>query len=93
MIQNSLNYHVAHLWKIGINFQMFLNNYRYFLLNYILALQHKDLSNYLLLLFISLIQSTNGAQYLNITYSLFQSACLAAAAPAQTTGTLPLPSI
>ena len=42
MIQNLLSYHVAHLCKIGIKFQKFLNSYCYITLSYTLALQDQD---------------------------------------------------
>ena len=52
------------------NFQFFLNNYHSILLDYTSALQHQDLSYYLLLryLFQLVIQTVNGTEFLNITF-------------------------
>ena len=37
---------LIHLCDVDINFQLFMNNYHYVLLNYTLALQYRDLLHY-----------------------------------------------
>ena len=92
MIQNLLRYHLAHLCNIVINFKMFWNNYQYILSNYILAILYQiSLALYIYILFISVLQLINGAQFLNITSLFLSSTCLAASsAPASGIVILPL---
>ena len=47
MIQSLLHYHLVHLCSTGINLQMFLNNCRYIISSYTLALLYQDLGHYL----------------------------------------------
>ena len=71
MIQNFLYYHLIHLYNIAINFLMFLNNYHYIQLDYTFALQHLYLLQFIWVLFISLTQSVNGAQFLIVLLYFF----------------------
>ena len=72
-------YFNVHFCNIATNIPKVLNNYRYIQLNYALALQHPYILLYLFkVLFISLMQSVNGEQFLNIT-ALFLSSNLLAA--------------
>ena len=81
MIQNLLSYHLAKLCNIAINVQMLLNNYIKLYIEITISIS-SALS--ISVLFISLLQSINGAQFSSITPLLFSSACLAAAlSPAQ----------
>ena len=68
---------MTHLFNISIDIQMSLNNFHYIPLNYKLAT-----SRYFVLstglLFILLMQSVSGVQFLHIHCSLLLSACLAA---------------
>ena len=68
MIKSLLYYHLDHPRNIVTNLLMYSNNSRYIQLNYISALQHLNLLDYLFeyCLFL-LMQSVNGAQFLNIT--------------------------
>ena len=80
MIQNLLSYHLAHLCNIAINVQIFLNNYHYiFIKLYIGITISKSLALFISVLFISLLQSITGAQFLSITILSISSACLVAA--------------
>ena len=60
---------MTHLYSIAINFQIYLNNYRYILLKL-----HTGISTPLSLalstcvLFISLMQSVNEEQFLNVAF-------------------------
>ena len=64
------------------------------LFNYTLALQHPGISHYLFVSYLFVMQSLNGAQFLNIACLLFLPLCLAAlVALAQTTVMIPLLSI
>ena len=93
-MQNLLSYHLAHLYNIAVKFQMFFNNYHYILLNNTLVLLSISLALSISVLFISLLQLTNGAQFLNIAPLFLSSACLAAAsAPALVIVILPLTSM
>ena len=49
--------------SLVIVFLMFSNKYHYILLNYTLTLLHKCLGHYVGVLFISLMQSVNGAEF------------------------------
>ena len=69
MIKNLLNYHLVHLCKTSTEFQMFFNN-----LHYTISI---SLSLSTSVLFISLIQLVNEAQFLNATPLFLSSACLA----------------
>ena len=74
MIQSPLLDFLAHLCKNRMNFWIFLNNYHYIQLNYTSRFLALSTS----LLVISLIQSANGAQFLNFGCLSFLSAALAA---------------
>ena len=52
---------------------MFLNNFHCILLNYTSALQHQDLSCYLLVCYLFVMQSVKAVQFLNIACLLFPS--------------------
>ena len=65
---------LTHIYDIAINFWLFLNNYHLFILSYTLSLQHKHLLHYLLVYYLFVIQSVNGAECLNNSYLLFLSA-------------------
>ena len=91
MIQSLLSYDLVHLSSTAINFQMFLNNYCYILSNHTLAVQYRALS--ISILFIFLMNLTNGAQFLNITPLFLSSARLAAvSSPAPVIFFVPLTS-
>ena len=79
MIQILLKYHLAHLYKISINFSMFLNNYCFIQLNYKLAIQHqRSFALSIRVLFIWFMQSVKGAQFLDKTSLFLRSIWLAA---------------
>ena len=52
---------------------MFLNNFHCILLNYTSALQYQDISCYLLVCYLFVMQSLKGVQFLNIACLLFLS--------------------
>ena len=58
---------MVNLYNIAINFLIFLNNYHCILLNYTLASQYLYLLHYLFEYYLCLMQSVNGAPFLNIT--------------------------
>ena len=56
-------------YSIAVNLQTFSNNYDYIILNYTLELLHQCLlHSFISLLFSLVMQSVNGAQFLNITF-------------------------
>ena len=65
---------LARIYDIAINFWLFLNNYHLFILSYNLSLLHEHLLHYLLVYYLFVIQSVNGAECLNNSYLLFLSA-------------------
>ena len=81
MIYNLLYYHLVHLYNIAINVLTFLNNYSLYSIKiYINITTCKSFELSIWILFISLMQSENGAEFLSIT-PLFLSSAAASLSP------------